>query len=163
MSAGSLLAAYRFPEVARSAHAELTADALLDGSATLYLVAAERHQRLLTPLVVSILSAVLHDAAERANAGSPLRPTLECSSTRPRTSRRFATSRSRRVMVREPLSPSPQRLGNSSADRRTHPVAVQPSTARTGTTKIVSSDHAPPRTRACQPLAPRKPLGDLLK
>jgi type IV secretion system protein VirD4 len=77
MSAGSLLAAYRFPEVARSAHAELTVDGLLDGSAnTLYLVASERHQRLLTPLVVSILSAVLHDAAERANAGRPLRPTL---------------------------------------------------------------------------------------
>lgn len=77
MSAGSLLAAYRFPEVTATARAELTADALLDGRAnTLYLVASERHQRLLTPLVVSILSDVLHHVAERSNAGRPLDPTL---------------------------------------------------------------------------------------
>ncbi|HEX8083346.1 MAG TPA: type IV secretory system conjugative DNA transfer family protein [Solirubrobacteraceae bacterium] len=77
MSAASLLAAYRFPEVAATARAELTADALLDGTAnTLYIVASERHQRLLTPLVVSILSDVLHHAAERSNAGSALHPTL---------------------------------------------------------------------------------------
>jgi type IV secretory pathway TraG/TraD family ATPase VirD4 len=77
MSAGSLLAAYRFPEVAATARAELTADTLLDGKAnTLYLVASERHQRLLTPLVVSILSEILHCAAERANAGQQISPTL---------------------------------------------------------------------------------------
>lgn len=77
MSAGSLLAAYRFPEVAATARAELTADGLLDGRPnTLYLVASERHQRLLAPLVVSILSDVLHLAAERSNAGRPIEPTL---------------------------------------------------------------------------------------
>ena len=77
MSAGSLLAAYRFPEVAATARAELTADALLDGKAnTLYIVASERHQRLLTPLVVSMLSDVLHHVAERSNSGRPLHPSL---------------------------------------------------------------------------------------
>ena len=77
MSAGSLLAAYRFPEVAATARAELTPDALLDGKAnTLYIVASERHQRLLTPLVVSIVSDVLHHVAERSNRGRPLDPTL---------------------------------------------------------------------------------------
>jgi len=77
MSAGSLLAAYRYPEVAASAHPELTAEALLDGQPnTLYIVASERHQRLLTPLVVSLLSSVLHHAAARANARGPLNPTL---------------------------------------------------------------------------------------
>ncbi|HEV2785312.1 MAG TPA: type IV secretory system conjugative DNA transfer family protein [Solirubrobacteraceae bacterium] len=77
MSAGSLLAAYRFPDVAATARGELTPDTLLDGRAnTLYLIASERHQRLLAPLVVSILSDVLHFAAERSNAGRPLEPTL---------------------------------------------------------------------------------------
>ncbi len=77
MSAGSLLAAYRYPEVTASAHPELTPDALLDGAPnTLYIVASERHQRLLTPLVVSLLSSVLHHAAAHANTHGPLDPAL---------------------------------------------------------------------------------------
>lgn len=77
MSAGSLLAAYRFPEVAATACTDLTPSTLLDGRPnTLYLVASERHQRLLTPLVVSIVAEVLHHAAELGNAGRPLEPTL---------------------------------------------------------------------------------------
>lgn len=72
MSAGSLLAAYRFPEDTATACPEITVDSFLDGKAnTLYLIASERHQPLLTPLVVSILSDVLHHAAERSNAGRP--------------------------------------------------------------------------------------------
>ena len=77
MSAGSLLAAYRFPRVAATARPEFTVEKLLDGRPnTLYIVASERHQRLLAPLVVSILSDVLHFAAERSNAGRSLEPTL---------------------------------------------------------------------------------------
>lgn len=77
MSAGSLLAAYRFPEVIETARSELTAQRFFEGHAnTLYIVSSERHQRLLTPLVISILSEILHHAAEASNAGRPLKPTL---------------------------------------------------------------------------------------
>jgi type IV secretion system protein VirD4 len=77
MSAGSLLAAYRFPAVARNVGAAITADAFLDGGAnTIYVVAPERQQRLLAPLVVAMLASILDEAAERANRASPLDPTL---------------------------------------------------------------------------------------
>lgn len=77
MSAGSLLAAYRFPEVARTARPELDPECVLGPTAaTLYIVASERHQRLVAPLVVSILSEILHAAAERASESGPLEPTL---------------------------------------------------------------------------------------
>ncbi len=77
MSASSVLAAYRYPELQRGADAVLTTDAFLDGCAnTIYVVAADRHQQLLTPLIATILSGLLHEAAERASGAGPLSPTL---------------------------------------------------------------------------------------
>jgi type IV secretion system protein VirD4 len=65
MSAGSVLAAYRFPEVARSLAGDFGPATFLRSSAdTVYVVAAERHQRLLAPLVVSLLSSIVNEAAE---------------------------------------------------------------------------------------------------
>jgi type IV secretion system protein VirD4 len=77
MSAGSLLAAFRYPQVEAGAEDPITAERLFDGEAhTLYIVAAARHQRLLAPLVVGMLSSLLHEAAERARRAGPMRPTL---------------------------------------------------------------------------------------
>ena len=77
MSAGSLLAAYRYPEVQASDRPDLTPARLLDGGAhTLYIVSASRYQELLAPLVVAMLSQVFHAAAVRAGAARPLSPTL---------------------------------------------------------------------------------------
>jgi type IV secretion system protein VirD4 len=73
MSAGSVLAAYRFPEVLASARPDLTAPGFLDGTEqTLYVVAPERHQRLLAPLVVALLSSMINAALERpVDQGAP--------------------------------------------------------------------------------------------
>ncbi|MGE3449206.1 MAG: type IV secretory system conjugative DNA transfer family protein [Microbacteriaceae bacterium] len=76
MSAAALLAAYRHPAVQATATDGLTPTDLLDEPNTLYIVASARQQRLLAPLVVAILSSILHAAAERANAAGPLKPTL---------------------------------------------------------------------------------------
>ena len=77
MSAGSVLAAYRFPEVLASALSGLNAEVFLDGAPhTLYVVASERDQRLLAPLVVALLSSLLHAAADKATTSGPLSPTL---------------------------------------------------------------------------------------
>jgi type IV secretory pathway TraG/TraD family ATPase VirD4 len=77
MSAGSLLAAYRLPVVQATAHHGFTPKTFLDGQPnTLYLIASSRQQRLLAPLLVAILSGVLNEAAEQANRGRPLSPTL---------------------------------------------------------------------------------------
>ena len=77
MSAASVLAAYRYPELNDTSASILTTSAFLDGRAnTLYLVAADRHQQLLTPLIATILSALLHETAERATPSGALSPTL---------------------------------------------------------------------------------------
>ena len=77
MSAGSILAAYRYPELNRASESTLTTSAFLEGRAnTLYLVAADRHQHLLTPLIATVLSALLHETAERATQSGALSPTL---------------------------------------------------------------------------------------
>ncbi len=77
MSAGSLLAAYRFPSRAAGDGGRITVDAFLDGGAnTIYVVAAERQQRLLAPLVVAMIASILDTIAERANRGSTMQPTL---------------------------------------------------------------------------------------
>ena len=77
MSAGSVLAAYRFPEVVATARRGLTAAGFFDGAPnTLYIVAGDREQHLLTPIVVALLSSLLHEAADRAAATGPLRPSL---------------------------------------------------------------------------------------
>ena len=72
MSAGSVLSAYRYPEVARSTGPGFTADDLVRSAAgTLFLVAAERHQNLLAPLLVSIASSVVYEAVETDAFTSP--------------------------------------------------------------------------------------------
>ena len=77
MSAASVLAAYRYPELNETSESILTTSAFLDGRAnTLYLVAADRHQQLLTPLIATVLSALLHETAERATQSGALSPTL---------------------------------------------------------------------------------------
>jgi len=77
MSAGSLLAAYRYPEVARAEPEEfVVGDFLESGCETLFIVAGARHQWLLAPLVVGLLSSVLHEAAERARRGEVADSTL---------------------------------------------------------------------------------------
>jgi hypothetical protein len=74
MFAGSVLAAYRFPPVLATARTGVSPKAFLDGAPnTLYLVASERDQRLLAPLVVGLLSSLLHGAAERGPLDPPLR------------------------------------------------------------------------------------------
>jgi type IV secretory pathway TraG/TraD family ATPase VirD4 len=78
MSAGSLLAAYRYPEVRGVARPDIRIDDFLDGGAhTLYLVASARQQRLLAPLVAGVLNAMLHGAMERPNRGSTVRVLLD--------------------------------------------------------------------------------------
>ncbi len=65
MSAGSVLAAYRFPEVLRSAEEDLSAEMFVTGQPhTVYVVAPERHQRLLAPLIVGLLSSLLDESIE---------------------------------------------------------------------------------------------------
>ena len=77
MSAGSVLAAYRYPELDKTTEPVLTTNAFLNGRAnTLYLVAADRHQQLLTPLIATVLSALLHETAERTTRSGALSPTL---------------------------------------------------------------------------------------
>lgn len=68
MSAASVLAAYRFPEVIATARPEITTSGFLDGRCqTLYIVSSERHQRLLAPLIVALISSLLNAAMERAH------------------------------------------------------------------------------------------------
>lgn len=65
MSAGSVLAAYRYPEVMACLGPDFTAERFLNSAAdTLFLVSAERNQALLAPLLVSIVSSIVHEAAE---------------------------------------------------------------------------------------------------
>lgn len=79
MSAGSILAAYRYPEVlARAGSADVNADAFFDGRPnTLYVVASERHQRLLEPILAALLSSLFHAAIERDNDRPRLRVLLD--------------------------------------------------------------------------------------
>lgn len=66
MSAAAVLAGYRYPEVAAATGRGITVDRFLkEGTnTTLYVVAAERHQRLLAPLVVSLISSIVNGVAE---------------------------------------------------------------------------------------------------
>jgi type IV secretion system protein VirD4 len=77
MSATNLLRAYRYPQVARHAHADLTADRFLDGRAnTVYVVASEADQQTLRPAILALVSAVYHAAIERARHSGALEPRL---------------------------------------------------------------------------------------
>jgi type IV secretory pathway TraG/TraD family ATPase VirD4 len=65
MSAASVLAAYRYPEVQQSSGADFSPQRFLASAAdTLFLVAEDRHQQLVAPLLVALLAAVLHEAIE---------------------------------------------------------------------------------------------------
>src|SRR5581483_1805406 len=80
-TAQTLLRAYRFQRVLRSAaSAEITADRLLDGPNTLYLIADAKASKLLRPLFLALLGEVVDRAYERATlAGGRLeRPLLLC-------------------------------------------------------------------------------------
>lgn len=78
LSARSLLAAYEYPAVQATDHADFSADSLLEGPHTLYLVAGEDHQRLLAPVFVALVNSIFRAAGERSAAvgGAPLDPCL---------------------------------------------------------------------------------------
>jgi len=77
MSASSLLAAYRHPDVAVTAHSEFRPERFVAaGSDTLYICAPPRRQAELAPLIVAMLSHVLEAAAARTATHGPLHPTL---------------------------------------------------------------------------------------
>jgi type IV secretion system protein VirD4 len=80
-TAQALLRAYRFARVARSAQScQITADRLLDEPATLYLIGDAKASKLLRPLFLALLGAVIDRAYERATlAGGRLElPLLLC-------------------------------------------------------------------------------------
>jgi type IV secretion system protein VirD4 len=80
-TAQTLLRAYRFQRVLRSAAgSEITADRLLDGPNTLYLIADAKASKLLRPLFLALLGEIIDRAYERATlAGGRLeRPLLLC-------------------------------------------------------------------------------------
>ncbi len=77
----ALLRAYRFGRVARSAAgSQITADRLLDESATLYLIGDAKASKLLRPIFVALLCEIVDRAYERATlAGGRLpSPLLLC-------------------------------------------------------------------------------------
>ena len=80
-TAQTLLRAYRFGRVARSAESsEITADRVLDEAATLYLIGDAKASKLLRPIFLALLGEVVDRAYERATlAGGRLeRPLLLC-------------------------------------------------------------------------------------
>ena len=80
-TAQAILRAYRFSSVARSAAGqEITADRLLDGPTTLYLIGDAKASKLLRPIFLALLQEVVDRAFARAtaNGGSLERPLLLC-------------------------------------------------------------------------------------
>jgi type IV secretory pathway TraG/TraD family ATPase VirD4 len=80
-TAQALLRAYRFTRVAESARScQITADRLLAGQATLYLIGDAKASKLLRPLFLALLGEIVDAAYERATrAGGALeRPLLIC-------------------------------------------------------------------------------------
>jgi type IV secretion system protein VirD4 len=77
----TLLRAYRFTRVARSARSsEITAARLLDQRASLYLIGDAKASKLLRPIFLALLSEIVDQAYERAtrNGGQLKRPLLLC-------------------------------------------------------------------------------------
>ena len=65
MSAGSVLAAYRYPEVQRTDGFDFAPSQFLASAGdTLFLVAEDRHQQLVAPLLVALLATLIHEAIE---------------------------------------------------------------------------------------------------
>ncbi len=80
-TAQTLLRAYRFTRVARSAHGcEITAQRLLRSSATLYLIGDAKASKLLRPIFLALLSEIVDAAYELANlrGGRLALPLLVC-------------------------------------------------------------------------------------
>jgi len=80
-TAQALLRAYRFSRVATSASAaEITAQRLLDESATLYLIGDAKASKLLRPIFLALLSEIVDVSYERATrrGGRLERPLLLC-------------------------------------------------------------------------------------
>ncbi len=80
-TAQALLRAYRFTRVVRSAErSDITADRVLDGPATLYLIGDAKASKLLRPIFLALLGEIVDRAYERATrAGGRLeRPLLLC-------------------------------------------------------------------------------------
>jgi type IV secretion system protein VirD4 len=80
-TAQALLRAYRFAHVARSARScEIVPDALLDESATLYLIGDAKASKLLRPIFLALLGEIVDRAYARATlaGGALLRPLLLC-------------------------------------------------------------------------------------
>ena len=79
-TAQTLLRAYRFGRVARSADSsEITADRLLDAPSTLYLIGDAKASKLLRPIFLSLLGEIVDRAYERATLSGRLeRPLLLC-------------------------------------------------------------------------------------
>jgi type IV secretion system protein VirD4 len=68
-TAQALLRAYRFTRVARSARScQITAEKLLEGAGTLYVIGDARASKLLRPIFLALLSEVVDRAYERATA-----------------------------------------------------------------------------------------------
>ncbi len=77
MSALNLLRAYRYPQVAARATAELTPEGFLDGYAnTIYVVAAGHEQESLRPVILALITAVYEAAIIKARASGALDPRL---------------------------------------------------------------------------------------
>jgi type IV secretion system protein VirD4 len=77
----ALLRAYRFARVLRSANSsQISADRLLDGDCTLYLIGDAKASKLLRPIFLALLSEIVDRAYERAtrNGGRLDRPLLLC-------------------------------------------------------------------------------------
>ena len=77
----ALLRAYRFARVLRSSGScEIVPDAILDDSATLYLVGDAKASKLLRPLFVALISEIVDRAYERATrgGGALVSPLLLC-------------------------------------------------------------------------------------
>jgi type IV secretion system protein VirD4 len=80
-TAQTLLRAYRFARVARSADScQITPDLLLDGAATLFLIGDAKASKLLRPIFLALLGEIVDRAYERATlAGGRLaKPLLLC-------------------------------------------------------------------------------------
>jgi type IV secretion system protein VirD4 len=78
MSAGSVLHAFRFPEVLTASGPAITPLRFFDGAPnTLYVVAAERHQQVLAPLIIGLLSSLVHARAEPSQQDPRMRMLLD--------------------------------------------------------------------------------------
>lgn len=77
MSALNLLRAYRYPQVARCATGDLTAETFLDGRAnTIYVVAAAHDQDALRPVILALVTAMYEAAIVKARRTRCLDPRL---------------------------------------------------------------------------------------